>query len=380
MPIRGQDEALELRELLLEGADALQADWFDAHTHVGAHDPDGVTGTAAELVQGLDDSGHRRALVFPTQEPSGYGPANDAVRADAEASGGRLAWLCRVAPGTPGAVTEAERCLDLGAGGIKLHPRSDGFGLPHPVVDELVALAGARRRVVLVHAGRGIPALGPSMAALARRNPEARVVLAHAGISDLGLLGSAAAEVPNLLFDTSWWQVADLLHLMTSVPPGRVVYASDMPYGPGLFAQFAFRRTTAAAGWTPGQVRVAAGEQIARALGGEELLDMGPAVGSASLGARDPRLERIVSHAGAAVQVAFRGGPPEEAVALARLGCQHEPGDPQAPLLEQADDLLRHAQVARIAAGGTGLAGTQAVLCAHLLAGTPTASAPAEAV
>ena len=43
------------------------------------------------------------------------------------------------------AVAEARRCLEAGARGFKLHPRSDAFGLPHPVVEEVVALAHERR-------------------------------------------------------------------------------------------------------------------------------------------------------------------------------------------------------------------------------------------
>lgn len=125
-------------------------------------------------------------------EPDGYRAANDEVLEASAASEGRLLCLCRVDPKAPGAVQEARRCLDAGARGIKLHPRSHAFGLPHDVVGELVALAAERRLPVLFHAGRGIPNLGDAAAELAREHPEARIILAHCGISDLGLLASSS--------------------------------------------------------------------------------------------------------------------------------------------------------------------------------------------
>src|SRR6185437_11809058 len=107
---------------------------------------------------------------------------------EAAGSGGRLTAFCRVDPKVDGAVDEARRCLEAGARGIKLHPRSDSFQLPHPVVSDLVALADEVGVPVLFHAGRGIPALGAEVNRLAHKHRNARIILAHAGISDLGLL------------------------------------------------------------------------------------------------------------------------------------------------------------------------------------------------
>lgn len=378
MPIRGEAPDDDLGAVLRDGTDWLgDTDWFDAHTHMGRNDPDGVKATPEEILAGLEAAGHRRALLFAMQEPAGYPPANDAVLEACAGSGGRLVALVRVDPNAPGALEEARRGLDAGARGIKLHPRSDAFGLPHPVVDALAALAEERRAVVLFHAGRGIPVLGLAAAALARRHPGAMVVLAHAGISDLGLLRDEAASLPNLLFDTAWWQVADLLALMTSVPPGRILYASDMPYGPGRFAAFLLRRTARAAGHPPEVVRAMAGGQLTRLVDGEAPLDLGPAVGTAALARRDPALERVVAHAAAAVQCGFRGGDPSEAIAFARLACQTVGGEAQEPLLKAADGVLERAQAHAAAAPGDPLAVVPAALVAQALCGTPESGLPA---
>ncbi len=56
---------------------------------------------------------------------------------------------------------------------------------------------------MLVHAGRGIPALGRDALVLAERFERARIILAHAAISDLSWLWAHLREHPNLLVDTS---------------------------------------------------------------------------------------------------------------------------------------------------------------------------------
>ncbi len=377
MPIRGEAPDDDLGAFYADQRKWLgDADWFDAHTHMGQNDPDGVTGTAAEILGGMDAAGLRRALLFAQHEPAGYPPANDAVHAACAASAGRLSWLGRVDPGAPGALEEARRCLAAGARGIKLHPRSDGFGLPHPVVDRIVELVAEQHGIVLFHAGRGIPVLGLAVAALARSNPGASIILAHAGISDLGLLPREAAALPNLFFDTSWWQVADLLQLLTTIPPARVLFASDMPYGPARFAAFLLLRTARAAGHAPEVVREMAGGQLGRLVAGEAPRDLGRALGPGALGPRDPALERATAHASSAVQVAFRGGDPTEAIALARLACQTVGGERHEALLGSVDGALARAQAHLVAAPGDGLAGAPGALVAQVLAGTPEAGVP----
>src|SRR3954454_10756534 len=86
--------------------------WTDAHTHTGSNDPDGVTGSAEELLAGLDRAGVARAVVFTTAEPGGYPPANDRVVREAAESGGRLTPFVRVDPNSDDPVGEARRVID----------------------------------------------------------------------------------------------------------------------------------------------------------------------------------------------------------------------------------------------------------------------------
>lgn len=321
MPVRGLHTP-GLDELYRDEVAWLGDDlaWFDVHTHIGQNDPDGQRGTPHELLEALDAVQQERALVFAMHEPDGYGAANDAVLAACRASEGRLLPLARVDPNLDGALDELRRSLGNGALGLKLHPRSDDFTLDHPVVETLVAEVAERRGMVLFHAGRGIPHLGSDAVALAERHPDARIVLAHMGISDLHALAEPAGRLPNLLFDTAWWHPTDCLVLLSTVPPGQILYASDMPYGPPHTTSILLARGTRALGLPADVVREMAGPQGMRALIGDDLLDLGPAPGPGALGARDLVVERAVSWLTIATQLMFYGDGREQ-LGLARAAC-----------------------------------------------------------
>src|SRR3954464_12518926 len=112
MPVPG-DPYDDVIVPLLESARSVLEDgtrWTDVHTHTGFNDPDGVTGSADELLAALDRAGHERAVVFATAERDAYPPANDRVVGEIEASGGRLSAFCRVAPNAGDPIPEIERC------------------------------------------------------------------------------------------------------------------------------------------------------------------------------------------------------------------------------------------------------------------------------
>jgi uncharacterized protein len=290
---------------------------FDAHTHIGADDPDGMRQTPEQLLANLARA-DARAVVFPMHEPDGYPPANDRVLEAAAASDGRLVAFCRLDPRAD-AVAEAHRCLDAGAKGIKLHPRAERFTLSEPVVREIVALAHERRVPVLIHAGRGIPALGQDTVRLSGEFTGARLILAHAAISDLAWLWRVLPEHPNLFIDTAWWDPADMIALFTLAPPANVLWASDSPYGLPLTSAALHLRLAVQAGIDGAALRSIAGGQVERLLAGADPADAGPPPGAAR--PFDPLLERTVSHLVQAVARTFGQGDASEAVALARLAC-----------------------------------------------------------
>ena len=318
-------------------ADCGELDLFDAHTHIGADDPDGYRQTPEQLIDELAFAG-ARGVVFPMHEPAGYRAANDRVLEAAAGSDGRLVAFCRVDPHHD-AAAEARRCLDAGARGIKLHPRAEGFTLHHPELQPVFELAHERRLPILCHAGRGIPALGRHSIEACSRFPGLRLILAHAGISDLSWIWREAADHPNLFFDTAWWSPSDVQALFALVPPGQILMASDAPYATPAFGATMALRHGLQVGLSAEVLRELAGGQALRLIEGEEPLDLGPPAGIESL-SRDPLLERVYSFLIGAISQMFNGVDPREALALARLACDVGADAPHAPVYESILSLL----------------------------------------
>lgn len=311
---------------------------FDAHTHIGVDDPDGFTCTAEQLLAALAPT-RSRAVVFPMHEPAGYPPANDHVIAAAQASSGVLVPFCRVDP-RDGAAAEVRRCLKLGARGVKLHPRAEQFGMLDPGVREIVEVAAEHRLPILIHAGRGIPALGAHVLGYASDHPDARFILAHAGVCDLAWIWREAAAHPNVFFDTAWWSVSDQLALFSLVPPGQILYATDIPFGTPRQTAIGSFRSALQAGLSAAQIESVASGQLARIVAGEDTIDLGPA--PCPQGPRsDPLLARVNGFLIAAFATALAGGSALEFIDLARLSCQVGDGAPQsahcAAILELTD-------------------------------------------
>jgi uncharacterized protein len=348
---------------------------FDAHTHLGGDDPDGWRCRSDELTDALALV-EGRAAVFPLMERTGYREANDAVLAAAEASEGRLVPFCRVDPRVD-PVGELERCLAAGARGVKLHPRAERFDLRDPGVAAVLAVASERRLPVVVHSGLGIPSLGRDALTLGERYPDAPLVLAHVGVTDLAWIWRRLADHPSLFFDTAWWNPADHLALFALVPPGRILLGSDAPYGTPAAAAIVAIRCALQVGLTPSQVESVAGGQLERILAGGEPLDLGPAPGSAP--PRPPLLERVFTLLVGALARMLEGRPASDLVQLARLGCQVEGESEETQVLQAIAELLerqdRYAQTTQL--DGKRAAGFHLVLAAAALAAAPSAPLPA---
>src|SRR3954470_12353998 len=310
---------------------------FDAHTHIGANDPDGMKQSPAELM-GVMARADARAVVFPMHEPDAYPGPNDVAIEAAATSGGRLVSFCRLDPRDHPAA-EARRCLDAGAVGIKLHPRAEQFGMDEPGVREIVAVAHERRVPILIHAGRGIPALGENTVHLSAEFPDARFILAHAAISDLAWLWHVLPDHPNIFIDTAWWNPADHIALFSLVAPSQIVWASDSPYGLPVTAAFTHARCALQAGLSDEQLRSIMGGQIARLVSGQDPQWVGEAPGPSER-ALHPLLDRVVTHMISAIGRAFGGGDPSEPLALSRLACAVWEDAPYADVCSAVLELL----------------------------------------
>jgi predicted TIM-barrel fold metal-dependent hydrolase len=205
---------------------------FDAHTHLG-EDIDGSRGRYEELTVQLDRYGFAGGFVFCLDEPDrepGFCAPNDRTLSYAARSGGRLVPFVRLDL-TASPLDEARRALDLGARGIKLHPRAQAFALDDERLGPIFELACERAVPILIHGGRGLPPIATNLESLVRRYEGVQLIVAHAGIADMAGLAGRLGGIRGVFFDTSVWSALDLLDLYRQVPPEQIVYASDYPYG-----------------------------------------------------------------------------------------------------------------------------------------------------
>ena len=245
---------------------------YDVHTHLG-HDIDGSVGGYDELTDVLDRHGFARAFTFcldeDDREPAFSAP-NDRTLAYAERSGGLLVPFVRLDL-TAKPLDEARRCLDLGARGIKLHPRAQAFALDDERLGPIFQLAVERDVPILIHGGRGLPPIARELASLVDRNAGVRLIVAHAGIADMAELTARLGGRSGVFFDTSVWSAVDLLDLFRQVAPEQIVYASDYPYGRQPNSLLLAVRSARIAGFDDGQLRTMLGENARRIAESEAL-------------------------------------------------------------------------------------------------------------
>jgi uncharacterized protein len=282
----------------------------DVHTHLGL-DEDGMSLTLEQHLASMERNAVDTSFVFALNDPErfpAYRVPNDRVLAWAAESDGRLIPFVRLALDGDDPLAEAERCIDLGARGIKLHPRSQAFSVADPRFQDVFALAAERRLPVLIHAGRGLPpGLGKELAGVAARHPEASLILAHAAIADQGPIASFANGMSNVFFDTSAFGPFDLLSLLSKVGPEQVLFASDMPYGDQFYYQFFCLGALRKAGCDDEQIRAVFGRTANRLIVGELPESVSPPCSGASITLELDRL-RVSSYLAAVIPLLFAGG------------------------------------------------------------------------
>jgi len=352
------------------------AEVFDAHTHIGQHDPSGFTALLDELLEALG-AADARAAVFPLAEPDGYGEANRACLEAAAEHADRLVAFLRLTPGDPAAVLEEG--LDAGARGIKLHLSSDGFELDDPGLAHLYEIADDRRLPVIVHAGPEGGSVGRQALDVCGRWPGLRLVLAHAALTDIGWLWRHVDEAPHLFFDTAWWTPAHLLALFRRMPPGRILNASDLPYSTPVSHTMATARCAWQAGLDRDQVAAVIGGQFARLVESAEPVDLGPAP-AAEVRAPGPLLEVISTNLLVALEALQRGGEPGVPLAVVRHACRVPDDDPDADVIASVARLLdlydEHGP--RLPKRNQFRPGWDLVAAAAVVARTPAAPLPAD--
>jgi uncharacterized protein len=280
---------------------------IDAHTHLGL-DEDGRSLSLSQLLSQLDDAGAHRACVFPLHDPErrpAYSVPNDRVLAWASESDRRLVPFCRLDP-SEDPLAECERCLGIGARGIKLHPRAQDFDFDGEEMNGVFKLAESAGVPILIHAGRGLPPLAEGLVELALRNPGAVLILAHGAICDQGILTSRLADHPGVLYDISCFFPLDVIELFARVPVERIVFASDPPYGLPATSLYMAVRVARQAGLDEQATRGMLGGTMAALLDGAGLPEVSQPRRGASI-TLSGRLARVYGYASLVGPALFTG-------------------------------------------------------------------------
>jgi uncharacterized protein len=327
------DRAQELlasyeEELRSELPDAIEI--FDAHVHLG-NDIDGFNGVYEELERIFDRFGISRGFMFcmdePDRHPSFRAP-NDRTLEHAKRSEGRFIPFVRLDL-TEDPIGEAERCLDLGARGIKLHPRAQRFLLNDERLAPVFALAAERLVPILIHGGRGLPPIADNLARLVEAYPAAQLIIAHAGIADLSGLAGRFAGKAGVFFDTSVWSPVDLLSFYHRVSPEQILYASDYPYGRQPSSLLIALRTGRLAGLTEEQIRTMLAGSAKRIASGEPPLEPSPPRGGGTF-TQTMALARIHQYLSMATPLLWtRQADSIGVIGLALNACDERDGSPE---------------------------------------------------
>jgi len=345
----------------------------DAHVHLGLHDPAGLLATEEEALDALEQV-DSRALIFPLREPAGYAEANARMLELVKAHPGRFEALCRLDPADD-PVQEAQRCLDAGAVGFKLHPRGESFELVDPRLDEVFELAEERRLPIMIHAGAGDAEVGEHALERAERHPGARLILAHCGVGAFEQVVPRIGDFENLYFDTSWWNPADLWALFRLVPPSRILYASDIPFASPAEGMVLTGRIAVQAGLSPEQIRGVMGGQLERLVAHEEPLELGTV--PEEVAPLAPELERMYVTLLTAVEPMLRGADPGQGLELARAASKMR-SEAHPDIMECVDALLElnDRQLEPDPLRAQRAPGFDLVLIAAVAARTPLATSP----
>ena len=324
----------ELRQLIPDDAEL-----FDAHLHLG-HDIDGMIGDYERLEQLMARYGVGRAFMFCLDEPDrhpGFRAANDRTLAFAERSEGRLIPFVRLDL-NESPIEEATRCLDLGARGIKLHPRAQKFTATDERLGPVFRVASERKVPILMHAGRGLPPIADGLDALMEANPGAMLILAHGGIADLANLARHFAGHPRTFFDTSVWSPVDLLDFYRRISPEQVLWASDFPYGQQPGSLLIAIKTARLAGYGDSALRAMLGGTAGALADGVDLPEPTKPIGSETF-AQPMQLARIHQYLSMATPLLWSRQPDTVGVlGLAINACAERNGYPQT--VGQIHDLL----------------------------------------
>jgi predicted TIM-barrel fold metal-dependent hydrolase len=206
---------------------------IDAHTHLFGRWLNLRGIRPRDFVRIMDETGIDKACVFTLEGFFDARGANDALAALAKEFEGRLYPFATVDPNMGDfAVKDLRRAVrKLGMRGLKIHPWLQAFSLTNAyflkVVEETIRLGIP----IITHNGSPPYACPTQVGNLARKFPEAKLILAEAGLKDLWLDAVAVGKkYPNVYLCPAASPFSAVLEMVHSVPIGKLVFGTDLGF------------------------------------------------------------------------------------------------------------------------------------------------------
>jgi len=206
---------------------------IDAHMHLGEDLLFCTDDSEDLLLRTMDDHGISALVLQPGIVARDQREAHLRIRRFADAHPGRVHGLACFNPLVEDRVYRelvSWAVRELGFRGIKLHPGAFCVAPNHPAAEKIYRLAEELGVPVMIHTGNGAPAALPALCIpVARKHPDLRIVMAHAGGGYFGPEALVVAEeCPNVYLETSWTPVYDLAAMVSRVGPRRVMFGADL--------------------------------------------------------------------------------------------------------------------------------------------------------
>ncbi|MBS0278463.1 MAG: amidohydrolase [Proteobacteria bacterium] len=206
---------------------------YDTHTHLGTARHSGRRWTVDDMLRHMDAHGVDRSLLIPFPIVEDFRLAHDEIAAALSAARDRFSAAACLPVFIPEAEFRAEvrRCAELGFTAIKLQPQYHALNPVSHRSDFFFETALENRMTVVAHTGSGAPFALPALyIAPARRFPDLRIVLGHAGGSVYYLETIVAAETcPNIYIEFSSLMPHHILEILDRIPANRCLIGSDLP-------------------------------------------------------------------------------------------------------------------------------------------------------
>jgi uncharacterized protein len=128
------------------------------------------------------------------------------------------------------AVAELNRCHDLGAVGLYLHPSRQGFFPTDPIVEPLIQFAATKHWPIVFHTGTYIHSDVLAVAELARRHPHLTFLCDTAGFTDMWFeLPGLMTDHPNISLCASLIWTKAIANAIKIVGASRILFGSGAP-------------------------------------------------------------------------------------------------------------------------------------------------------